>query len=450
MQSLMPEQQRQAQVYALMDDPSRPKGWWNIMEQRHLAGATQDNRVITCEGIVASSLSPEQQDLLVSVIAAFQELLPAAPLAHRLKLVREHLDKSYFAWIGGFGDDDPFYYRIQSPVVLVEFDYHSGIFLANEEPQKYHFHTIHRLPNGGDYGRELIHQWKQKQTKAPVQQKHFIRTFDEAAAADTGFPKYKAQVLSHMESGIFLASHIGDGGCGPGLHYHHSDQFYFLLRGSMNIRLGDEVHVITANTFVFIPAGLAHCNWNSGPGSETHLELIIPAPSPLEKIAYLVDKPEAVPVERRADSKGYVFRVDPAVLKTPVPGFSTAALADPSSGSSRTVIYYTEVEPGKGGPGTHIHEFDQYYFVLDGKLTIEVALEKHVVGPDTLVVLPAGVPHRQYNDSDVTEKHLSILTPAPSEDRLWDHGVTFAPNGEGHASKFTAGSLINIETQGSC
>jgi hypothetical protein len=37
-------------------------------------------------------------------------------------------------------------------VVVVEFDHHSAVFLANEEPKRFHIHTIARMPNGGDYG----------------------------------------------------------------------------------------------------------------------------------------------------------------------------------------------------------------------------------------------------------------------------------------------------------
>ncbi|KAJ5773447.1 hypothetical protein N7457_008343 [Penicillium paradoxum] len=165
MQSLSPEQQSQAQIYVGLHDPAMPEDRWNLADQRHLAGTSQDNRVIPYEGVVATSLTPELQELLISIVAVFQELLPAAPLAHKLELIRKHLPETYFSWIGKFGDDDPYYYRIQSPVVLVEFDYHSGIYLTNTEPQKYHTHTIQRLPNGGDYATELIRQWKEKHAK---------------------------------------------------------------------------------------------------------------------------------------------------------------------------------------------------------------------------------------------------------------------------------------------
>jgi len=83
----------------------------------------------------------------------------------------------------------------------------------------------------------------------------FIRPFDDANAFDTGFPGYRAQVLSHLESAVMINSHIEKGGCGPGLHYHHVDQLYFLLRGQMTLQLGTTERNIDAGTLVIIPAG---------------------------------------------------------------------------------------------------------------------------------------------------------------------------------------------------
>src|SRR5207245_8220397 len=134
---------------------------------------------------------------------------------------------------------------------------------------------------------------------------------------------------------------------------------------------------------------------------------------PMAQIAIMVDSPADVPAEDRTDRRGFVRKVDPETLTEPLPGLRIQPLADPESGSHRTVVNYMEVGPGGAGPKTHVHEFDQYYFVLEGQLTVEVALEKHVVEPGTLVILPAGVPHTQYNEGDVTEKHVSVLAPAP-------------------------------------
>jgi len=70
-----------------------------------------------------------------------------------------HLDHTWFCWIGGFEDEvSPFYYRLQGPVLIVEFDHHAGVFLGNPEPERFHIHTLMRTPNGNDYGMDLVRQ----------------------------------------------------------------------------------------------------------------------------------------------------------------------------------------------------------------------------------------------------------------------------------------------------
>jgi len=72
--------------------------------------------------------------------------------------IDEHLDETYFAWMGATGDDGPFYYRVHSPVVLIEFDHHAGVAFDNPAPSPHHIHTVVRTPNGGDYGLDLLRQ----------------------------------------------------------------------------------------------------------------------------------------------------------------------------------------------------------------------------------------------------------------------------------------------------
>ncbi|KAJ0423061.1 hypothetical protein BJY00DRAFT_310657 [Aspergillus carlsbadensis] len=160
MQTLPRELQQQAQIYAEMEDESMPPGRWHPADERHLCGAFQDNRVVPLEGIKATSMPAEHQQLLLKTVEAFIVLLPPGPLAARMRQIGQRLDETYFSWIGGFGDEDPFYFRIQSPVIVVEFDHHRGVWLLNKEPAKYHIHTIIRTPNGNDYGRELLRQFQ--------------------------------------------------------------------------------------------------------------------------------------------------------------------------------------------------------------------------------------------------------------------------------------------------
>ncbi|NIF22352.1 DUF3500 domain-containing protein [Candidatus Pantoea multigeneris] len=158
MQSLRPSQQETATIFHDMEDPQMPPERFNFADQRHLAGAFQDNRVIPLEGICAAEFSATQQRALMTLIAIFLEFLPDGPRAARLALIERHLDQTWWSWIGGSDDEDVFYFRIQSPVVLLEFDHHSGMWLTNQHPERFHIHTITRLPNGNDYGKALLKQ----------------------------------------------------------------------------------------------------------------------------------------------------------------------------------------------------------------------------------------------------------------------------------------------------
>lgn len=66
--------------------------------------------------------------------------------------VQAHLDDPWFSWVGGDTKDEVFYYRIHSPVLLIEFDHHSPTFLwdrsrPNPGPVPWHIHTVVRPPN---------------------------------------------------------------------------------------------------------------------------------------------------------------------------------------------------------------------------------------------------------------------------------------------------------------
>lgn len=155
MQSLDPELQAKAHVFEKMHDPTMPPGRWNRDDQRHLCGAYRDNRIVPNEGISVSAFNDEQKHLLYGIMEQYLIYLPGKSRTLKLEHIRQFEAETYFCWIGGYGDNDPFYYRVQSPVILVEFDHHSGVFLNNEEPRKFHIHTLMRTPNAGDYGYAL-------------------------------------------------------------------------------------------------------------------------------------------------------------------------------------------------------------------------------------------------------------------------------------------------------
>jgi hypothetical protein len=156
MRSLAPAQRERAILYHSTMGGDLPPQRRHRADQLHLGGAFQDNRIVPYEGARVAEFSGGQRRRLLDLVAAFVEPLPEGPLKARMDEVERHLPDTHFCWIGGTDEDSTFYYRIQSPVVMVEFDQHSGVFLTNERPARFHIHTIVRTPNGNDYGADLL------------------------------------------------------------------------------------------------------------------------------------------------------------------------------------------------------------------------------------------------------------------------------------------------------
>jgi hypothetical protein len=155
--SLTPEQRRAAvladSILSTAVSDRRP-----ATEGRIQGGAMRDNLVLPYEGVPGASLGPDQQECLLELVDVY--VGRTRPDHSRIKMdaVRQHLSETYFMWLGGIEEDSVFYYRIHSPVLLVEFDHLRGVALDNDEPARTHIHTIVRTPNGNDYGRDLLRQ----------------------------------------------------------------------------------------------------------------------------------------------------------------------------------------------------------------------------------------------------------------------------------------------------
>ena len=158
MQSLPMDLQQQAQLYTQKRDPAMPAGRVAFGDELTLTGAFQDNRIIPEEGLCARAMPAAQQAQLLALMHTYLAYLPQGPRAARMRENHAHLANTWFCWIGGTDDKSPFYYRIQSPVLIIEFDHHAGVFLANPTPEKFHIHTLVRTPNGNDYGMDLVRQ----------------------------------------------------------------------------------------------------------------------------------------------------------------------------------------------------------------------------------------------------------------------------------------------------
>jgi hypothetical protein len=148
MDALTPDQR----AVAVLDVPKR--------RGNALAQAFRDNLVLDYAGLPASALTASQRALLLELIYEYVGNLRDGHAAVKMADVRAHLDETYFAWIGDVGADAVFYYRVHSPIILIEFDHQGPIALPGDRtvPTREHIHTVVRTPNGNDYGKDLLRQ----------------------------------------------------------------------------------------------------------------------------------------------------------------------------------------------------------------------------------------------------------------------------------------------------
>ncbi len=125
----------------------------------NLTEAYKDNVTLDYAGIRGSALEPNQRQLLLDLIREYVGNMRDKHAQIRMQEVEQHLDRTYFCWIGGTQSDSVYYYRVHSPVILIEFDHQRRVApFRGRLPTRDHIHTVVRTPNGNDYGKDLLRQ----------------------------------------------------------------------------------------------------------------------------------------------------------------------------------------------------------------------------------------------------------------------------------------------------
>jgi hypothetical protein len=129
----------------------------------NLTEAFKDNVVLDYAGIRAKDLESPARRQLRDLVQLYVSNMDDGHARVKLSEVEKHMENTWFAWVGGTQEDSAFYYRIQSPVILIEFDHQRPANLAKfskdpSVPTQQHIHCVVRTPNGNDYGKDLLRQ----------------------------------------------------------------------------------------------------------------------------------------------------------------------------------------------------------------------------------------------------------------------------------------------------
>lgn len=129
----------------------------------NLTEAFKDNVVLDYAGVRAKDLENPARKQLRDLVQLYVSNMDEGHAQVKMREVEKHIEDTWFAWIGGTQNDSAFYYRIQSPVILIEFDHQRSANLARfakdpDLPTQQHIHCVVRTPNGNDYGKDLLRQ----------------------------------------------------------------------------------------------------------------------------------------------------------------------------------------------------------------------------------------------------------------------------------------------------
>lgn len=159
---LQEEQRSGLAMLRALNDEQRKAAVIEVSKTRNnnLTEAFKDNVVLDYAGVKVSTFNDAQKKQLLDLIGLYTGNMDDGHAKVKIVEVEKHLDETYFAWIGGYEDDSVYYYRIHSPVILIEFDHQSPANLRHiypaGVPNREHIHAVVRTPNGNDYGKDLL------------------------------------------------------------------------------------------------------------------------------------------------------------------------------------------------------------------------------------------------------------------------------------------------------
>jgi hypothetical protein len=158
------EQNRGLAFVNALDEPRRKQAILSFTKDgdNNLTEAWKDNVVLEYAGIRATSLTEPQRQELMDLVALYVGHMRDGHARVKMAEARAHLDRTWFAWIGPTDAGSVFYYRIHSPVILIEFDHQRPVGTRHlndpSRPTRQHIHAVVRTPNGNDYGKDLLRQ----------------------------------------------------------------------------------------------------------------------------------------------------------------------------------------------------------------------------------------------------------------------------------------------------
>jgi uncharacterized cupin superfamily protein len=90
------------------------------------------------------------------------------------------------------------------------------------------------------------------------------------------------------------------------------------------------------------------------------------------------------------------------------------------SWSDSCLIFETSDPPGTGIPA-HIHpDQDEFIYIVEGDVEVELDGTRHKAGGGDIARLPRGIPHAYFNVGETASRMIFVVTPAGKLKELFD------------------------------
>lgn len=113
-----------------------------------ITGAGQDGVIPELQGSQAGGWRPAQKQALLDLVSLWVGMLPPKNATMRMQEIEARLNDTFFAWHGPTDGAGAIYYRIQSPVLIIEFLTRGPVGASDG-----HYHSIYRDPTN-EYGQQ--------------------------------------------------------------------------------------------------------------------------------------------------------------------------------------------------------------------------------------------------------------------------------------------------------
>src|ERR1700721_2371865 len=237
---------------------------------------------------------------------------------------------------------------------------------------------------------------------------HAVSKIDPAAAQtpqlyqshSTGFRRAtyggRAMGCVHMGAGICFL----DTGGSVEPHLHSFEESFYILEGSIAVKIGDKTHLLGPGNFGLIPTGSPHSWKNASAGTARWLEMQAPQPRPIEYgLDTFFTSESAVP-----DVSAPIGHFDESQLPrtggpsqkegfNPTTGVAIKMFVDRSFGATHQSLFLIQYSPGpKIDP--HDHTFEESYFIVGGRVHAVADGKSYDLGAGDVIWTGVGCIHR--------------------------------------------------------